>query len=259
MEDSKLLAYLERIGFNGKSALVYSYLLRCGGAYPPNISSATKLNRSTVYKILLDLSEKGLVAETEKSKKLYYKAENLEKILDFAKDKVRIAEDELEKTEKMMPKLFMLFSGNEKPKIRSFEGAGAMLDILDDMVSSGKYESLSFSSATIGRNSVAKKDIKRFAKDRERIGISSRVLMADTEENRRYASELSSYNRISYRPSIKFMPQDTAFPDAELHIYGNNKVAMIRLAPNGVTGTIMEDQAVYNLMKMIFETVWSKI
>ena len=72
MENEAITRHLEKIGLNDKSALIYSTLLTMGGAYPSALADATRINRSTVYKILLDLSIKGLVTEIERSKKLYY-------------------------------------------------------------------------------------------------------------------------------------------------------------------------------------------
>jgi sugar-specific transcriptional regulator TrmB len=89
-----------KIGLTDKESAVYSTLLELGGAYPSKIAEKTKINRSTVYKILLDLSVKGLVSEIQKKGKLFYQIENPDKLARYLKDKVTIANDQFEKAQK---------------------------------------------------------------------------------------------------------------------------------------------------------------
>ena len=66
------LKKLEKTGFSDKEALVYLTLLELGGASPSKIAEYAELNRTTVYKILLNLSVRGLINEIEKRNKLFY-------------------------------------------------------------------------------------------------------------------------------------------------------------------------------------------
>src|ERR1035437_9501454 len=123
METNNLPSTFEKIGLSQKEALVYSTLIELGGAYPSKIAEGTKLNRSTVYKILLDLSVKGLVSEIKKKNKIYYQTEKPSKLLRYAKGQVTLANDHLETVQKLIPDLegmYSLFSN--KPKISYFEG-----------------------------------------------------------------------------------------------------------------------------------------
>lgn len=48
------------------------------------------------------------------------------------------------------------------------------------------------------------------------------------------------------------------FPyEAEITIYGVNKVSITKLGTQNIIGVIIEDMVVHNMMKMIFELCWS--
>lgn len=70
MLDEKLIFQLAKIGLSKKAAKIYTaLLLNSGGLYPSKLAEITKINRSTVYKVLLDLSIKELATEIIKGKK----------------------------------------------------------------------------------------------------------------------------------------------------------------------------------------------
>src|SRR3982751_5409148 len=110
MNNETLRRELEKAGLSDKAALVYITLLQMGGAYPSTISETTRLNRSTVYKILLDLSVKNLVTEITRGKKLFYQVEKPEKLIRFSRNKAEMAQEAYEKTKELIPELEGIFS-----------------------------------------------------------------------------------------------------------------------------------------------------
>ena len=119
MKNETIIRHLQKTGLSEKTAIVYSTLLELGGAYPSRIAEVTKLNRSTIYKILLELSIKGLVTEIERGKKLFYQIENPEKLIRFAKTQSDMAQEAYEKTRELIPELEGIFAMNpNKPIVR---------------------------------------------------------------------------------------------------------------------------------------------
>jgi sugar-specific transcriptional regulator TrmB len=258
MENSKLIKHLEKIGFGDKSALVYATLLERGGAYPSAIAEATKLNRSTVYKLLLDLSVKGLVTEVERAKKLYYQVERPEKLLHFTKNKIKLAEEQFDNAERLMPRLTDIFSSyDERPKIRFFEGRNAISNICTDMISEpNRYEMLSFSNAKLFRNYLPESELREFVRGKERLGITTRGILPDTVEDREYANNVFSGVKRNIWPKMRFVPSEQFPFEAELTTYGENKVAITKLTETNVIGIIIEDKTIHGMIKMIFEIAW---
>ncbi|MBI2474260.1 MAG: hypothetical protein HYV68_01025 [Candidatus Taylorbacteria bacterium] len=57
-------------------------------------------------------------------------------------------------------------------------------------------------------------------------------------------------------PKFKYIPAN-AFPfKGELTIYGENKVSVVNLNREYLTGVIIEDRTIHNMMRMIFELSW---
>jgi len=94
--DQNIAERLKKAGLSEKEALTYSALLATGGAYPSKIAEITKLNRTTIYKILETLSIRGLVTELEKKNKLFYQVEHPRNIEWYAQSQITIARRNLE-------------------------------------------------------------------------------------------------------------------------------------------------------------------
>lgn len=258
MNIDNLPSTFEKIGLSQKEALVYSTLIKLGGAYPSKIAEDTKLNRSTVYKILLDLSVKGLVNEIKKKNKIYYQTEKPSKLLRYAKDQVTLANDQLETVQKVIPDLegiYSLFSN--KPKISYFEGIDGILSIYEDHIATTeKYEMVAFANATELENVFPEKFFDNYRRTKEKIGITTRGIITDSEKNATFIERMYAGYKKEIVPKTKLIPS-SEFPfKGELTIYRNNRVSIVNLNKEHLTGLIIEDETIYNMMRMIFELSW---
>lgn len=255
--NQNILSNVSNIGLSDKEALVYTVLATLGGAFPSRIAEEAKLNRSTTYKILLDLSIKGLVNEIKKKNKLYYQIERPQKLIRYAKDRVEMAKDQLDKAEKALPELEGIFSFvSNKPKVLFFEGPDTIQNVCNDMVSEGKYEMLAFSNAAKFQKSLSPKKLKEFVSQKARLGITTRAVVPDTVEGRKYSETVFGSLKKSSWPIMRFVPADVFFFDAELTLYGKNKISITKLSKDNPIGVIIEDDVIYQMMKMIFELAW---
>lgn len=110
--DSKIIKNLIKTGLDEKSALVYLTLLRLKSAKPSVIAQETSLNRSTVYKILFNLVSINLISENKQSKNICYQVERPEKLISFARNELKTAENKLDNAERIMPFLFDIYNNN---------------------------------------------------------------------------------------------------------------------------------------------------
>ena len=258
MKNESIIRHLQKTGFSEKTAIVFSTLLELGGAYPSRIAEISKLNRSTVYKILLELSIKGLVTEIEQGKKLFYQIENPEKLVRYAKTQADMADAAYKKTRELIPELEGIFSMNpNKPIIRYFSNSDGIISIYEEMVSKNrKYEMLSFSHGQAFKNYLPAKDIFRFTKSKERIGITTRAIVPDTLENRSYNEEVFKGLKKDVWPNIRFVPQEVFPFEAEMTLYDENKLAITKLTGEKLIGVVIEDKLIHDMFKMIFELLW---
>lgn len=260
MNADSLPSTFEKVGLTHKEALIYSTLIKLGGAYPSKIADETKLNRSTVYKILLDLSVKGLVNEIRNKGKLYYQIERPAKLVRYAKDQAALANDRLETVQNMLPELegvYALFSS--KPKITYFEDIEGILSIYEDHIATTeKYEMLAFANAAELENVFPEKCFRNYRLAKERIGITTRGIITESEENATFIERTYAGFKEGIVPKTKLVPA-AEFPfKGELTIYRNNRVSIVNLNKEHLTGLIIEDETIYNMLRMIFEMAWKQ-
>lgn len=259
MNNNDLSNIFSKIGISNKEASVYITLLKLGGAYPSKIAEETKINRSTVYKILLDLSIKGLVNEIERKNKIYYQVESPNKLLKFAKKQVDLANGQLKNINKIMPDLDGIHAMFlNKPKIFYFEGLSGILSIYEDHITTTKkYKMLAFANATELENILPKQFFAYYIKTKNKLKITTRGIITGSEKNNTFIERMyASYNKDMI-PKTKIVPTGNFSFKGELTIYKENRISIVNLNKQHLTGIIIEDEAIFNMMTMLFELSWN--
>ncbi len=260
IKDPILLKKLEKSGLNDKEALVYLALLELGGAFPSRIAEYTALNRSTVYKILLNLSVRGLINEVENKNKLFYQIERPQKLIKYNEQRVKQAEESLDSLKNIVPDIENLYSFfSDRPKITYYEKEEGILQIYEEHISVKKpYEMLAWANATALRDFLPNNFFDRYVKMKEKIGITTRGILPDTEENRKFNSVRYEGIVEKIHPNLKYVSENY-FPTSglgEITIYGDKKVSIVNFEKDKMIGTVIEDASIQKIMKMIFELSW---
>ncbi len=254
-----LIQKLEKSGLNRKEALVYTSLLELGGGYPSKVAEYSGLKRSTVYNILLALSIRGVINEIDKKNKLYYQIDKPQKLVKYSESRVKSAEEESEKMKSIIPDIEGLYGSlGTRPKVTYFEGIDEILSIYEDMISTDvKYELQAFSNAKILEEIIPSKFFENFRRSKERIGITSRGIVPDTKGDRGYNDKFFGGYKKDIIPQLRYAPPEIFGFRSEILTYTGNKVAIINLNKEHLTGTIIEDVTIYEMMRMIFELSWN--
>lgn len=258
IKNHSLVKELQKTGLSDKESIVYVALLELGGAYPSKISEYSGLKRATTYNILVTLSVRGMINEIEKRNKLFYQIDKPNKLINYSSTRVKLAEDGLERAKKILPDIEGLFSLiGEKPKVLFFEGGDTVLSICNDMISSGSnYEMLAFSNASKFKNLLTQEQLKNFIKEKELHNITTRGIVPDTEEDRSYDVDVFNGVKKELWPVMRYIPEKDFPYEAEITIYGTNKVSITKLGGPNIIGVIIEDKIIHDMMRMIFELSW---
>ncbi len=257
---SSIQSKLNKLGLTDKEASIYSALLHLGGAYPSKIAEVTKINRSTVYKILLDLSVKGLVNEIEKKNKIFYHVEHPQRITRYLKDRVKISQDQLEKAESTIPTLESIYAFSaHKQKVTYFEGFDGILQVFEDHINVDKpYEMLAWSNTEYLENFMQHELSVTYRKAKEKKRIHTRGIVPASDHGSAFI--LEKYKQIGvsekYWPELRFVSKDQFLVHGEITVYGEDKISIVNLNPDSMTGTIIQDKAIHDMMRMIFELSW---
>ena len=131
------------------------------------------------------------------------------------------------------------------------------------MTSYSNYEMLAVFNASEFEDFLGKEALNKFIENREKMKISMRAILPDTEKDRMYADRVYGNIKREYYPLIKHIPA-SRFPfEGDITMYGENRVAIIKLdksVPSSqLIGVIIEDQMIHNMMKMFFELAWAGV
>jgi sugar-specific transcriptional regulator TrmB len=260
VDNPKLIKHLEQIGFTNKSAIVYAYLLETGGDFPAQIAEKTKLNRTTVYKILLDLVQEKLINEIEKAKKLYYQISNPESLLKYTKSSIQQATDRHESAERLLPRLLDFFSSpDDRPKLTFLGGPKALTDLQTIITNENSgHEILTFSNPSLFSKYLTEEVQKEYIRNKEKAGLQTKEIMPDNEANRAYYDQAFIMAKKQYTPKVRFIQAYKYDFGATITLFGLNKIAIMKTTPTNLSGLIIEDEKIHQTFKNIFELCWQQ-
>ena len=258
MYKSNLSEKLRGLGLKEKDALVYSYLIESGGAYPSKISEATKINRITVYKILETLSIRGYVSEVQKKNKLYYYPESSQKFLRTIKNQIYVAEESYEKAKKIAPEIEGLLKLSDgKPKVSFYEGKDEVIGAyITQVEGKGDYELCAFANTAELKKFMPWKIFREYIKAKESKHITARGIIPDDAPDKNFIQDTHTGIKDAYRPKIRYIPK-AIFPfKGETIIYQETKIQFVKFDDMHPISVIIEDKMLHDMMQMIFELAW---
>lgn len=255
---TKFLQIIKEAGLSEKEASVYLALFELGGGFPSVIAKYVGLKRSTVYEVLDQLSIKGLVSEVQKRNKYFYSIENPKRLINLSQRSILRAEERHQKLKEAFPELEGLYAGTiNKPKVSYFEGIEGVMEIYNDHIADKKgYEMLGFVNLAEIVNFLPPKMYRDYVKIKERIGITSRGIAPDTKEDEKYKKTAYVATPKKIMPKIRKIPKEMFPWKGDITIYGTNKVSIINLNKQQLSGIIIESETIHNMMRMIFELAW---
>lgn len=259
IKNEALVKKLEKTGFSNKEALIYVSLLELGGATPSKIAEYSGLKRGIIYNILTTLSVRGLINEIDRKNKMYYQIDKPEKIFRYTKNRAEQVNDDLDRVKEIIPEIEGLFSiVKNRPKVTYYENTDGILSLYEDMLGVEKaYEMLVFSKTDGATDFYPKNFIPTIAKKKAEHGITTRAIVPNTSEGKNFSE--THYNGVPEKiwPKCRFL-DPTKFPlEGEIIIYGDSKISIVNMERNQLIGVIIEDKALHNMMRTIFELSWN--
>lgn len=239
---------LKQAGLSEEQAITYEALLDKGPQKASTLSVWTGIKRSLTYKVLEQLENMGLVEKKggTGTVAVFYPAHPsilLDKIdrdkknLDLAKEVVSLGIGNLSSK-------YNLLTG--KPNIRFFEGEDSVSNI------TGDFPKVEKEIRQIIDISNALKEFKdetiNYLNKRIKLGIHKKMILPDTEENRKYIESGSEMTEF------RLLPKNTVIPTS-FQMY-ENKVTILTLNKEKKIGLIIEDKEIATGMQNIFDALW---
>jgi len=129
---------LTRFGLNDKEADVYISTLQLGYASAQEIAAKSGINRTTAYTHIKNLISRGLINAVERMGKIYYVAENPNKLQQLHEQQEKEVLRKKELLDQLMPELESIYNiAKDKPAVKFFNFANQ--EDLNEMRSEIQY------------------------------------------------------------------------------------------------------------------------
>jgi sugar-specific transcriptional regulator TrmB len=244
---------LKEYGLTEKEIAVYLALIKLGPSPVRILAVASKVNRGTTYDILKNLVAQGLVSYYNKASHQYFAAEKPEKLILAVEQKQRSLEEVKKNIEANLPMLKASFEKQGgKPVMKLYEGSEGLRQILEDVLlvlsDAASKEYYVYSSGDEAHRKVIYKDFLNFSKQRVAKKIAVKTIVLG------FGGGLIG---LDERKWIK--PQNQEFKMTHQIIYGG-KLALMTVDDSGnPIGVLIENEAIYETQKMIFEFNWNQL
>jgi sugar-specific transcriptional regulator TrmB len=239
--NNQLRDTLEELGLNKKESEVYLELLRLGQEGATRLSSATGINRVTIYGILESLKQKGFVTTAKKDKKTNFIAIEPKKILNLLKQKEMNFSSVISELEALSN------TSGKKSSVKIYEGDKAVYELMMEIFGSGK-QVYSFGNMDIpelqyefGTSNLRK---LRLMAGTIIHGISNKLPSENTEKQLwKKSTEVRILRSLSKITTWTYIWE--------------GKVANISYK-NGLRGELIEDEEFANTQKFLWDGLWTK-
>ena len=248
--DKILLDTLRDIGLSDKEGLVLGILLERGPMLAAALAKLTKLNRTTVYWVLAELAEKGLVSSVnKKGMATRYQSIEPEALPSYVERRRDSLAKSKERLEAMAPKLRVAQGHKPFPKVQFFEGKEGVMQAYEDTLVNNKGKILyDITGVDAAYKNVDPAFVDYYLNKRRELGVRARVVMPKTEYGLHAASEDEKYLRTTH-----FLPPTVNF-DSEISIY-DDKVGIFSYAEENPVALIIEDRTIAHTLKTLFDFI----
>ncbi len=256
--EKDLATILQEIGLNKSESKVFVYLLEGGQSVRvTNIARRMKMNRTTLYGILRNLSERGLVTSVEDRGILTYRAIDPHLLEDHVERMRQKLSGSIAKIKRVLPALDSARSRGHGvlPSIQFFEGPEGIKQAYEDSLRGSAKQIFGFTGSQAVEyffKSEDKKWAQKYVDRRSSAGIKFFAITADAPGSR-HAQELDAKSlRLT-----KLLPAGFDF-DIEIEIYGS-KVLFASYSKEHPLAVLIEDEKIAGTMKTIFRYVDSTL
>lgn len=239
---------LKAIGLSEKEMRVLSVLLETGPMFASAIAKAAKLNRTTTYGLLKDLSEKGLASTIDKKGTIRFQSIAPELLPAYIERRQNELEESKQQVKDMLPQLALLRNRSQAlPKVQFFEGKKGIEQAYEDTLVNNKSGVLHEVTGIDGvYTHLDPAFVKYYTEKRTRLGIHSTYITPDSVIARAQKADDKKLLR-----SAKFIPAEFAF-NSEIAVY-DNKVGMFSYALENPVAILIEDETIAKTMRTIFD------
>jgi len=213
--------------------------LELGTSSVYSIAKKAELKRPTVYRLLDQLKQKGLVAVVPRVKKQLYTAESPENIVSELQRKAEVMKNYL-------PQFLAIYNGKkDKPQVQLFEGKEAVRQVYQKAVSFN--EVWFFGSIS---EMIYPEEFNLFLKRVKTGELKARDLFVRSEKDMAFAK----LQKFISNYEIKFLPEQLQNSITDFAVFGNNLV-FFSFRPQ-IFAVLITSKEVAGTFRLLYESAW---
>lgn len=243
-----ILKSLSLLNVSDKEQYIFEALLELGLASVNELAQAANFQRSTTYIYLESLKKKGLVLETVKNNKKYFKAIEVQNLRTLVKNRI----SDLKKLEKNLSKIeIKKGKNNNSPDFLIYHGLSGLFSILDQTIES-KQEVYFLGSNKYLETLLNREEWDKIYHSPRRRKEVAEYLITDQSKGvvQRFLQESGTFTKI------RFLPPEVDYNGA-IVAFGN-KLLIAKYSPEPVV-IAFEDQTLVELFKLAYMSLWKEL
>ncbi|MEK7530337.1 MAG: helix-turn-helix domain-containing protein [Patescibacteria group bacterium] len=243
---------LRGLDLGENEALLYGLMLGHPQSTVAELGTRAPYPRTMLYYVLKLLMQRGLVSAKKDAWRTVYVAEDPEHLYDLVSKKEREFERDMRGIRELIPRLKNQYRlAGIRTSVRAFEGAGEYAKALADIIVSKPKEIYSYEVLTGKKPAVE----TRHAHDARRIThkIKKNILFFNHPDalrsirDRRY-DDYTQFRALQEKLVVPF--------SVDLTLYEGKLLYTTHYDAHEPTATLIEDHALYEMQKNIFDTLW---
>ena len=245
---------LQELALSENEAILYAQMLNHPESSVQELVTHAPFPRTMLYYVLKQLERRGLVSAKKSGWRTVYVAEDPERLYDILAKKEREFERETGAVRELIPRLKQRYRlAGRRPNVRMFEGIEEYQKALEDIIVSQPKEI--FSYETLGGQKPALQI--RDAHEGRRIArkIQKKVLFFGHADALKFLKG-RKYDDFTQFRSIK---EGTVEPfETDITLYDGKLLYTSYYDRHEPTAVLVEDGALYEMQKNLFETFWKQ-
>lgn len=254
----KLKSILQSLGITNNETKIYLSLLQYEGINITQLARKCRLSRSSIYKNLNSLIEKGFINKELKKQKEFYKAVDIEKIVVKLAAKARSTARLKNRLEELLPEVNEWLGKEEKlPQIEVYEGKKNQQMVFDEVKEFAKNRILIanpesyFTLYPDVRYENAMGDVRKRMERDKKTGVVNRKIVVDSKFTKQVLE-----TQLKGVREIKILPKEVQFKSA-ITVYGDRVI--IYSQKGKIFTVVIRSPVIAEMLTGIFKTLWKKL
>lgn len=204
-----LANFFLRLGLDEKESKVLLAVLRLGAQPSSVIAKYARLDRTTTYRLLKNLVQRRLIAQSNQKGITVFFLEKVSDIGQYIEKERKRFEDLESEFENLTPQITGLRSGvQELPRIQIYDGQEPLENFYRDIIQKAVEQKLLL-IRILGSNTFSQKleqkelgeMMSRFEKEMKKHAIESEILIAQGNLTREWLTQLKSFGAMANLPA----------------------------------------------------------